>query len=339
MTDGELTPSKAEKKKLLFTFNRVGTALIAQYLLMTVIGEFCFWALTPFIKTEFDADGFRIVGFAEAAVRYSVSAVASLIVYFLYYRLYKNKAASKISSDVIDADDLIITMGLCMLTHRITMFVIRMVSVGLTAVGYTTPELYYTLAQNIPTMAVDILTSVVLAPIAEELIFRGLILSEVSRINERFAVVFSAVLFGLLHGNPVQLVSASIMGLVLGYSVIKTKSIVPAIAGHSAVNFMNAAPDIAGFIFDTVIYDVTYLAVIIVEFIVGIAILAMAIRKRWINRLPYTAYHKKRTLPVMVRSIPVIIILVVYVLDIIKSVEPVEKTEEFTETAARIFLN
>lgn len=337
MTDEELIPSKSEKKKLLLTFNRVGTALIAQYLLMTVIGELCFWVFSPFIKTEYDADGYRIIGFAEAAVMYSVYAVASLIVYFLYYRLYKNKTAPKISSDVIDADDLIITMGLCMLTHRITAFVIRMISVGLTAVGYTTPELYYTLAQDIPTRAADILTSVVLAPIAEELIFRGLILSEVSRINERFAIVFSAVLFGLMHGNPYQFASALIMGLVLGYSVIKTRSVMPAIAGHMTVNFMASAPDIVG-MFDTVIYDVTYLAVIIVEFIVGIAILVMAVRKKWINKLPYTAYDKKRTLPVMVKSVTLMIIIVVYVLDIIKTVEPIEKAEEFTETAARIFL-
>lgn len=338
MTDGELLPSKAEKRRILLIFNRIGTALIAHYLLMTVIAKLGFFVLSPFIKIEYDADGSRIIGFAEACVMFCAPAVTSLIVYFLYYRLYKDKAAPKFYQEVIDGNDLVNTMGLCMLVHRFTSFIIMLVYIGLAELGYGTPDIDFAISQDIPTKAVNILTSVILAPIAEELIFRGILLSETARINERFAIVFSAVIFGLMHGNPYQFASASIIGLVLGYVVIKTGSLIPAIIGHVAVNSLAAFPEIVSLISDM---PESYLeiAVELVEFVMGGAVTITVIKSKWIKIPPYEKYDRKRTLPIMVRSIPMIIILVVYVLDIIKSIEPVEKAEEFTETAARIFLN
>lgn len=55
------------------------------------------------------------------------------------------------------------------------------------------------------------------APIVEEIIFRGLVLRGLERYGKRFAILISALLFGLFHGNIVQSPYAFLVGLVLGY--------------------------------------------------------------------------------------------------------------------------
>ena len=60
-----------------------------------------------------------------------------------------------------------------------------------------------------------------LAPIVEELLFRGLILRTLMPYGKKFAILTSAVLFGIYHGNLVQSPFAFAVGLVLGYTAVE----------------------------------------------------------------------------------------------------------------------
>lgn len=60
-----------------------------------------------------------------------------------------------------------------------------------------------------------------LAPVAEELLFRGLILRTLLPYGKRFAILTSAFLFGLFHGNVVQSPYAFCVGLILGYTAVE----------------------------------------------------------------------------------------------------------------------
>lgn len=56
------------------------------------------------------------------------------------------------------------------------------------------------------------------APLAEELVFRGVIQSRLERAMPVWiAIVLQAVLFGFIHGTPVQIGYAFLMGLLFGY--------------------------------------------------------------------------------------------------------------------------
>lgn len=79
--------------------------------------------------------------------------------------------------------------------------------------------------------------TVLLAPIAEELIFRGVTLKLEKRVL-KFAVanLIQAVLFGIYHQNIVQFVYAFLLGLLLGYICHLYDSILPAIVLHASVN-------------------------------------------------------------------------------------------------------
>ena len=61
----------------------------------------------------------------------------------------------------------------------------------------------------------------ILAPISEELIFRGYILQTLRPYGRKFAIVCSAFLFGVFHGNLLQTPYAFLMGLILGYVTLE----------------------------------------------------------------------------------------------------------------------
>jgi hypothetical protein len=75
-----------------------------------------------------------------------------------------------------------------------------------------------------------------IAGVAEELYFRGLILSGYSRFGKRSAIVITALLFGLFHFNVQNFVAPVFLGLIFGYMTVVTGSVYPAIAGHVTNN-------------------------------------------------------------------------------------------------------
>lgn len=80
--------------------------------------------------------------------------------------------------------------------------------------------------------------AILLGPILEELVFRGTILNGMlENYSPRKAILLSAIIFGLVHGKPIQMVSAFLWGLLFGYTFYKTKSIVLVILLHITVNF------------------------------------------------------------------------------------------------------
>lgn len=83
-----------------------------------------------------------------------------------------------------------------------------------------------------------IFATVILAPIGEELVFRGLTMKYAERAFQRFwaANLFQAFLFGLMHMNWVQGVYAFAGGLVLGWLAHRYHSIIPSMVMHFVVN-------------------------------------------------------------------------------------------------------
>lgn len=78
-----------------------------------------------------------------------------------------------------------------------------------------------------------------LGPIAEELLFRGLLLRSLECRGKRFAMFATALMFGMFHGNILQSPFAMLVGLVLAYVTLEY-SIVWAIVLHIFNNFLMA---------------------------------------------------------------------------------------------------
>lgn len=84
---------------------------------------------------------------------------------------------------------------------------------------------------------VTILVVVFLGPIAEEVLFRGLVFKRIQDyLGNGVGIVISALFFGIYHQNMIQFVYASILGLVLAFLMQRSNSIIVPIIGHIAAN-------------------------------------------------------------------------------------------------------
>lgn len=95
--------------------------------------------------------------------------------------------------------------------------------------------------------AVMIIATVILGPIVEEVIFRGLVLSRLRCVfPASAAVIFSSVLFGLTHGQLLWMAYAFLLGILLSAIAVKTGSILPSLCVHVSFNlvgsFINRLP-------------------------------------------------------------------------------------------------
>jgi len=76
----------------------------------------------------------------------------------------------------------------------------------------------------------------IVAAVAEEIIYRKLLLQPLRKFGDAQAIVISAVLFAALHGNFTQFLYALTGGLILGVVTVRANSLVPAIILHAANN-------------------------------------------------------------------------------------------------------
>lgn len=104
--------------------------------------------------------------------------------------------------------------------------------------GYFFGELYRIINEMSESISDNNLTTIflvsIVAPVCEEIVFRGIIQKGLINrgVSPLKAVVFSAVLFGIIHGNPWQLVAGILLGVVLGWVYEKTNSLLSSIMLH-----------------------------------------------------------------------------------------------------------
>jgi membrane protease YdiL (CAAX protease family) len=86
-------------------------------------------------------------------------------------------------------------------------------------------------------LCIAIVGLVVVAPFAEELVFRGLGFATLGR----YALPLTAALFALAHGLPVLLIPVAIAGLALGWVRQKSGSVLPGMGVHMSLNALALA--------------------------------------------------------------------------------------------------
>lgn len=144
--------------------------------------------------------------------------------------------------------------------------------IGVTGIGFAVMTVY----------------SCIIAPITEELFYRGMLLKVFSRANQRFAVFATAVFFGLGHGNIPQFTLAFLLGLFLAHITMKHNSIVPSIIVHIFINSMVTAISYAG---DSRIADYAVNLALMAGSAIGLLLL-LFFRKN--DRIPATTPHQSR---------------------------------------------
>ena len=76
----------------------------------------------------------------------------------------------------------------------------------------------------------------IMGPIAEEITFRHFILQPNRRVSEKYAIIISAISFGIMHGNIIQGTYTFILGLLFAREDIKENNLLPSIIMHITIN-------------------------------------------------------------------------------------------------------
>ena len=92
---------------------------------------------------------------------------------------------------------------------------------------------------------IGILVLCIIAPIAEEYLFRGLMMRKMLRwnISPWYAIIGSSIMFGLIHLNPAQIPGPIILGIVMAWMCYRTRSLIPGIIIHITNNTLCLIPE------------------------------------------------------------------------------------------------
>lgn len=201
-----------------------------------------------------------------------LATIVKLILYYFMYQLGLSAAAMAISYLLIPMDMATMT-SLAMvastivmtwhLTHfgyvRITRHMYKEVSLPILGVSAlfifaamyvlnllieqagipnTMEETFLAMSRN----SLGLLSIALLAPILEELLFRGAIQGslQAAGTNPWSAIIISATIFGVVHMNPAQIPFAFLLGLMFGWLYYRTGSLFPGIVGHVLNNSVAA---------------------------------------------------------------------------------------------------
>ncbi len=86
-------------------------------------------------------------------------------------------------------------------------------------------------------IAMVVLVVVLLAPVFEEIFFRGLFYPALRRrLGPRLSIFINGLIFGALHFQPLFILSLVLVGIVLAYLYEKTDSLLAPMAAHSLYN-------------------------------------------------------------------------------------------------------
>jgi len=138
----------------------------------------------------------------------------------------------------------LVSIGMVLLITPFTMAFSAITNLFFRVVGYKRSQYVGTIYLGVGDLWLALLLTAILPAIFEEFSHRGLLLSGLqNRGSEMSAVILSAVMFGLMHMNPGQMVFAVFGGLVFGVAVVKCDSIIPAMCAHFGNNAISVILD------------------------------------------------------------------------------------------------
>lgn len=97
-----------------------------------------------------------------------------------------------------------------------------------------------TLTQGGWVSAIQILITVLLVPLAEELFYRGAFFNATAaRVNLWLALGIQALCFGLVHFSPIVVIVTAVLGLISGYMVIRNVAMAIPVVIHIVFNLLS----------------------------------------------------------------------------------------------------
>lgn len=220
----------AAKKKLTKSTNYLGLVLLLEFLLSLAISVIISVPMiggkaTPEILNVLN----NIAMILQFCMLYPVLILTANIGQKHKMRTFFHKPQMSVLSIIKWA---VAALGLTYIVSFIFEFIFNIISsFGIYVNDLSTP---------VPTEPLDIiiygLAVVIGAPIFEEVVFRGILLTHQLKHGCWHAAIVSGLLFGLFHQNHSQMFFAAALGVLFAFIDIKAGSIIPSIIAHMVVN-------------------------------------------------------------------------------------------------------
>lgn len=162
-----------------------------------------------------------------------------------------------------------------------------------------------------------VISTAIVPALVEEFAFRGVIMGMLRHLGDGFAVMTSAVLFGIIHGNFEQMPFAFLVGLALGFIAVKSGSLWTAVAVHS---FNNLVSVLMNYLFSDasmLVQNTVYSFFLIITLLLGITALSKLKNQKQIYKFEKadTICSEKQKYKWFFISPTIIIFIVIFVLE------------------------
>lgn len=135
-------------------------------------------------------------------------------------------------------------MGCCILADFLVMFLSYIASNN----GYELNGSELPGANSVLSCFAEILSTILLPAIIEEYAFRCCSLGVLRKYGKGFAVAVVSIIFGMIHGNIIQFIFATSVGVILGFITVKTDNVIIAAVVHGLNNSLSVIGDITSYI-------------------------------------------------------------------------------------------
>ncbi len=177
----------------------------------------------------------------------SITAACITVTLLVARLLFKQTVWSYLKTDKKGAKTGLKWLGPCFVFNMLASTVISYLTGFLSSMGVSVPSADFSIKQpSVYAVIMQFAYVAVLAPLFEEIIYRGLIIKLLAPHSKSAAVFVSALAFGLMHGNIPQAASAFATGLIYAVIALKCGSIIPTVIIHSLNNLIVNSPELLG---------------------------------------------------------------------------------------------
>jgi len=237
-------PLLAEKQKTKKIGNAIGIVLIVFIALSVALGTIAQIVLSIMGKAAGDATLFT----NDENIIYVLSSFISVIImtipFIIFVKSLKMSVGSTVSTSRVSFATLVPLVLIAFGFNAIGNCFNNIFSNTLSEFGITPSMTKIEYGSGFTGFAIAMLCIAAFPALIEEFAFRGVILGVLKkRFNSKTAIIVSAIIFGLVHGNLVQIPFAFLMGLVFGLIAVYSNSIWPSVIAHFLNNGVSVILD------------------------------------------------------------------------------------------------
>lgn len=309
-----IKPTKAEKYRLKYFYNVSGMVMLLFFLISTAIYLFINIGLFAAAMLSDIPDYSWTASLQDPVIRsgsLTVSTLSSAILVFLLGCRYSGLSPSSVFENRNNTNTIKIFTLICFVMCGL--FFSGVYSFSCIIAGRYIPELsddvmYFT--SDIRQLVSSFIYYCIAVPVCNALIFRGILLTNLSRVSQKFGIFAASFLCAVSSSSAVRFIPAFLMSLLLCYITVRYGSILCSLIIHILVCTANMAIKV----YSDLLYssnDIVIRLWAVITGLTGILFVFFVLIK---ERMPKTnTAQKKRTLSLFMTSSAVLASVIVYI--------------------------